>query len=513
MVKKQQVKSTCRSRYIIIIFILGMVTIAIMTKMHLLETSSLFRRKTIIVHKVQSNNRKKPDSNTSTSTLSSSTSRRPARPSIIPAKLKAELAQERANVLNELVKKENQITVNKADVEKEKKLIRAEMNEKNNLLRSKLIEGNSKLEQVKNANEQSDKKMKVVEERINDKNCDKVGKVKHSHNRLRSNMKCRPSVLCISNKRNSSEKILFWNAKNNSNILDFNSTQYNLVETNNNPYYQHISIKTKNEWEPGCQNQCPYFKCSKSSKRKELDFVLTLLLKEWSKISGASELDIMTINTFGSLIASTYRNNIVMPWDTDLDFLIWAHDMIKVENFMDEYNARKHNTFRLVIQPDWRCKHLEIPGDWGGRHYYDPNGKMSKTPFGNSRQNLLSVPFVAPNIRLIHKDSKFYMDMWGMYSGLASAKVSPMEGGKATYQSSKYVNFIDKNYGYINVLRNEIFPLKRCLLNGIQIWCPNKPKPILKKVFHTDPVENDHVLNRRNGCWEPRGERWLKWRM
>ena len=82
-----------------------------MTKMHLLETSSLFRRKTIIVHKVQSNNRKKPDSNTSTSTLSSSTSRRPARPSIIPAKLKAELAQERANVLNELVKKENQITV------------------------------------------------------------------------------------------------------------------------------------------------------------------------------------------------------------------------------------------------------------------------------------------------------------------------------------------------------------------------------------------------------------------
>ena len=101
------------------------------------------------------------------------------------------------------------------------------------------------------------------------------------------------------------------------------------------------------------------------------------MLKEWTKLTSATgELNILTINAFGSLVASLWRGNYLMQWDTDFDYLIWAHDTEKLEQFMDEYNARKDNPFKLSVQPDWRCKFDEYDnGNWGGRRYYNAKGK------------------------------------------------------------------------------------------------------------------------------------------
>ena len=233
---------------------------------------------------------------------------------------------------------------------------------------------------------------------------------------------------------------------------------------------------------------------------------LKSLLNEWLTISGPSpgNLNIFTTNIYGSLIASAYRGNKLMQWDTDLDFLIWAHDTINVEIFMDAYNSRPENPFLLVVQPDWRCKHEEDDVNWGGRSYYDSNGANSKKNLGAPQSldaNHYAINFVAPNVRLIHKATHWYIDVWAMYSGSAEELVSPLKG-KETFETTKYVNFIDLDYNYIDILRKDIFPLKRCFLEGIELWCPNNPQRILRQVFHSDPVKSDHNLDLTTGCWE-----------
>ena len=57
-------------------------------------------------------------------------------------------------------------------------------------------------------------------------------------------------------------------------------------------------------------------------------------------------------------------------------------------------------------------------------------------------------------------------------------------------------------YDYVNIQRSDMFPVQRCTLEGIKLWCPNKPRVILKRLFRGDPIKPDHRLDLKSGCWQ-----------
>ena len=166
--------------------------------------------------------------------------------------------------------------------------------------------------------------------------------------------------------------------------------------------------------------------------------------------------------------------------------------------FRDEKGTNKTNSKNSVFQQT--VTHCEELKSVYSEALVDTD--MTLMQFINEHYQLWrETNFVAPNVRLIHKATRWYIDVWPMYSGSAEEKVSPLEG-KQTFEAAKKVNFVDLDYNYVDILRKDMFPLRRCLLEGIQLWCPNHPHKILRQVFRTDPIKGDHNLNRATGCWE-----------
>ena len=312
----------------------------------------------------------------------------------------------------------------------------------------------------------------------------------HSFDKLEANEQCRPKKL--------DDKPYIYKPKPNpwkTEDVNTKSTDYSrkLISP-----YANISKADIDRWGENCHKKCPYFECS--TARASIDDTLKLVLKEWTKLTSATgELNILTVNAFGSLVASLWRGNYLMQWDTDFDYLIWAHDTEKLEQFMDEYNARKDNPFKLSVQPDWRCKFDEYDnGNWGGRRYYNAKGKKVSL---NSKSDGHSgvANYVAPNARLIHKEKGLYVDIWPMYAGNHTAV------GSAKYEGvSTAVTFNDINYRYPVVPRNEIFPLQQCFLGSLPTWCPSDGARAMERYFHINRSSlavPDHYLDYDTGCW------------
>jgi hypothetical protein len=321
----------------------------------------------------------------------------------------------------------------------------------------------------------------------------------HLFNNLKNNLTCRPKILCKQKMTANN----FWRKENND--INFGSTVFNMHEYKNP--YENIKYTTRKSWGHWCKGKCRQKYCARS--RWNIDQTLNLIMKEWVRISGPSEgnMDIFSVLMYGSLIASTYRGNVIMKWDTDVDFVMWGHDSIHIEAFMQTYNSRINNEFYLVLHPDWRCKFKEEPQNWNGRSYYHSNGTVAKFDLKERVHfyrlgDKYAAPFVAPNVRLYHKRSNWYIDVFAMYSGTAEDDTKPMQS-KHISKTNPHIHLIrPKTYDYVNILRNDMFPLQRCQLQGIKLWCPNKPKLILKQLFRGDPIKPDHRLNLKSGCWQ-----------
>ena len=69
-----------------------------------------------------------------------------------------------------------------------------------------------------------------------------------------------------------------------------------------------------------------------------------------------------------------------------------------------------------------------------------------------------------------------------MYPGKDADNIKPVEG-KNLSNATKWVNFINAAYLYTSVPRDDIFPLRRCNLEGVDTFCPNKGNNVLKAMF------------------------------
>ena len=64
------------------------------------------------------------------------------------------------------------------------------------------------------------------------------------------------------------------------------------------------------------------------------------------------------------------------------------------------------------------------------------------------------------------------------------------------------VNFLDVEYEYVNIPRNEIFPLEKCYLEGLKTWCPADGASVLSRTYRSRNLqEPDHHLDYDTGCW------------
>lgn len=316
----------------------------------------------------------------------------------------------------------------------------------------------------------------------------------HSFDKIEKNPTCRPDKV--------NDKSTIYKTKNNFwNSTDVNRKTSSYTSGLISPY-ANVTKDDLKKWGNKCQNKCHYSKCS--TARQEIDKTLKIVLKEWLRLtSGEGELNMCTFNCFGSLISSRFRGNVLMQWDTDFDYLIWAHDTEKIEQFMDEYNNRPNNPFRLTVQPDWRCKFNEFDDEnWGGRRYYNKNGRQVKTSSLADGFSGVS-DYVAPHSRLIHRATNWHVDIWAMYAGNYSATK-----GKDFAETIQSVNFLDVEYEYVNIPRNEIFPLEECYLEGLKTWCPVDGASVLSRTYRSRNLqEPDHHLDYDTGCWVKEGKK------
>mmetsp|Transcript_2652 Transcript_2652/g.5665 ORF Transcript_2652/g.5665 Transcript_2652/m.5665 type:complete len:456 (+) Transcript_2652:2-1369(+) len=230
----------------------------------------------------------------------------------------------------------------------------------------------------------------------------------------------------------------------------------------------HIPQNIQDSWGSDCNGNCPRHRCAIKVDADVTRSRLRIVLREWMRVT--SLLNVTTINAYGSLIASLYRNATTMGWDTDVDMLMWAHDVGIVENYAKAYSALNQNSsFELIVHPDWRQKRYE------DRSYF--------------------VHFDSPCLRLYFKG--YFVDVWCMYADSQSA-------GEGAHHMDNFthVQMYDKNSKWVEVPRDWMFPLQRCYLNGIPTECPSRGEWVLQQIYHADVRIPDHHLDLKTGCWE-----------
>ena len=88
-----------------------------------------------------------------------------------------------------------------------------------------------------------------------------------------------------------------------------------------------------------------------------------------------------------------------------------------------------------------------------------------------------------------------------MYPGKDADNIKPVEG-KNLSNSTKWVNFLNAAYLYTSVPRDDIFPLRRCNLEGVDTFCPNKGNNVLKAMFFRDVSRPNHIFDDTTGCFK-----------
>jgi len=249
--------------------------------------------------------------------------------------------------------------------------------------------------------------------------------------------------------------------------------------------YARLSSSTKQKWTDDCDNQCHWTKCALA--RPPLESALRRLLQEWQRLTERL-LNIQSIVQYGSLIAALHRNTTLMPWDTDVDVLIWASDVAKLEELAKEYNQQNTGKFSLELQPNWRKRYVNEEPHWGGRDYS-------------------VVPFVAVEARLAHfyeipgkGPFSVHVDVWAMYS-------SGGADNNSCSSSVSSVEILDLDYDTIQIPCDWMFPLQSCYLHGVAVHCPVWGSKVLSKAFDGEDLkEPDHFLDETTGCWKPKND-------
>jgi hypothetical protein len=176
-----------------------------------------------------------------------------------------------------------------------------------------------------------------------------------------------------------------------------------------------------------------------------------------------------------------------MRWDTDVDVLMWAHEMIVLE----VYTIQNRNTsLKLVLHPDWRYKFVKNPPTNGGPPY-----------LGDGGRNYYPLGFTAPCARLYY--ATVHVDVWCMYADDHSGEDGVAYVGKGDFKS---VQILAPSYDWLSIPREWLFPLQPCFLDGILLNCPAQAGGrLLQEIYNADVSDPDYLLDQATGCYEPKG--------
>lgn len=173
------------------------------------------------------------------------------------------------------------------------------------------------------------------------------------------------------------------------------------------------------------------------------------VLAKWIKV--AKKHNIRYFLTAGSLLGA-WRDEDVIPYDQDLDIRIHIDDFDKLYPLRQRkfiWESYDDYDFHFYFTRDWR-----LPLDL--RRRYSCKGKKVEDYEGQCS-------FTDPSARLIYR--QWHMDLFAY----------------TYYQDTvKFIHFAAYEYR-----KEDILPVTRCMLMGIETRCPQKPKVIFKNLYNS----------------------------
>ena len=204
--------------------------------------------------------------------------------------------------------------------------------------------------------------------------------------------------------------------------------------------------------------------CAVCHSKKRLSEILT----RWDQI--ARQHNITYMLTYGSLLGSL-RNDDVIPWDTDIDIYIESRDNHVLDSIQDPRTFDAHSeSFHLVLDADWSVLPVEK------RRRLTCNGEVGRKGIWDS------CSFQGPVGRLI-KGWEQYLDIWDLevlHDGALFDRYGP-------------------GYRYA---RNDIYPVRACLLGGVATWCPRNPEVVFDAFYGRGKD--------RRSAWMCESDKWVR---
>ncbi|CAF2030823.1 unnamed protein product [Rotaria magnacalcarata] len=181
--------------------------------------------------------------------------------------------------------------------------------------------------------------------------------------------------------------------------------------------------------------------CTPDDGARQSALLHTLL--QWSQF--AQEHNIRYWIAYKTLLGYVQRDGL-LPNALDFDILAMAQDTsrlaeLRTLNFSSDYELKVHPQWFIVEKTR--------------RSYFDEEG----------------IDFVGPNARFVNRKDHVHINIWPMYD------YHPNQT-RIEKNSKPMLTECDRNYKWKSSPKEWTFPLQKCLLSRINVWCPAEPEKI-----------------------------------
>ncbi|CAF3388303.1 unnamed protein product [Rotaria socialis] len=181
--------------------------------------------------------------------------------------------------------------------------------------------------------------------------------------------------------------------------------------------------------------------CTPDDRARQRALLHTLL--QWSQL--AQEHNIQYWIAYKTLLGYVQRDGL-LPHALNLDILVMAQD---TSHLAELCTLNFSSNYELKLHPQWFIVEKTK------RSYFNQEG----------------IDFVEPNARFINRKDHVHINIWPMYD------YNPNQT-RIEKNSQPMLTEYDRNYKWKSSPKEWTFPLQKCLLSGIKVWCPAGPEKI-----------------------------------
>jgi len=159
---------------------------------------------------------------------------------------------------------------------------------------------------------------------------------------------------------------------------------------------------------------------------------------------------------FGSLLGKIRLGGII-PYDEDIDVMIPNNVTFTLESLSKWFSkTNNYSEYYLLVHPHWKLR---------------PSLRNFSSPCN----------FKAPNARWQSRTSPLWVDIWSALPSL---------------NSSANVTFLDKyrKWNETDVPKSWVYPLKKCVFEKIETFCPNEEFKIINKFYGINATQVNQVV-------------------